>query len=86
MSEMVDRVELAINEETNRINSLPRDERVTADRQMGGLLAMAAIKAMREPTAFMLIVGYKHTKDAKIDIFRDVMIELWQAMIDEALK
>lgn len=50
------------------------------------IAARAAIKAMREPTGKMLNAGINNGVDQGFGVGADDYTDVWQAMIDEALK
>lgn len=70
MSEMIERVALAISGSNDPANILT----IHRDR------AKAAIEAMREPTKAMVSAGYDEADGSHL------WREVWKAMIDEALK
>lgn len=80
MSEMVKRIERTIAEQF--LKAVPKWDEI----------ARAAIAAMREPTEEMLSLGDSAIPRAEADetgrrmMGREVALEAWRAMIDEALK
>lgn len=83
MSEMVQRVSRAIWASKPRHHSLRDYDQNATDLEKWEVdrAARAAIEAMREPTQLMIFEGNGHGTCEDGDCF-----EVWQAMIDEALK
>lgn len=73
MSEMIERVALAISGSDDPANILT----IHRDR------ARAAIKALRDPTPAMLKAMWRRNDDNNAD---EATLENWQEAIDEALK
>jgi hypothetical protein len=84
MNEMVERVALAVfkKEQEIRLRSI---EQAVIGKARYYLIAEAAIAAMREPTEAMRTAGELHgiDSDCKLECSE---LNVWQAMIDEALK
>ena len=78
MTKMVDRVKRAIEAEIRRPGSVPIPE----------ALARVAIAAMREPLGQMIIVAMGESNLALTfpDDADDMIVRIWETMIDEALK
>jgi hypothetical protein len=88
MSEMVERVKLALREELKRIGY---GVGTINAAQLADALARAAIAAMRQPTEDMVCAGDEQIIAALHDVTGFLRNPTpaeaaWQAMIDEALK
>lgn len=77
MSEMVEKVALAIGEKIAGAGTQAKGNWLIAAR--------AAIAAMREPSPQMLRIALEESDEIKPDLAVR-LLEAWKAMIDEALK
>ena len=76
MSEMVERCAMAMHKAGFFPNVIPWEKCAEAYREERRMFARAAIEAMREPTAEMVVAAWRSEGTS----------EIWQAMIEEALK
>lgn len=81
MSGMIERVAKAMADKVDQLKEsyLKPEDRFTE-------CARAAIEAMRDPTDTMVDGGIRNGVDNGFGCGYDEYVELWQAMIDEALK